>query len=382
MKLSFNKIFFILLVAQIISLQGIITFNIFNYLGKWELKSIIHPLSVFLLFIVIVLYRIKKNSVKITSLDLLLFSYFIICFIVLIFNAANFQAIFISFREVFLIYILIFAYQQITISEYYWDKIIKWLHLFVIANLIFIILTHVLGPEEYMKLLTGKYVWGNDPEYKFKISSFLYFWRSPGLIGSPGNVGYFGLIAYLLFDQDKKHKKKSIFAVILAIAGFVRSVYVVLVVYWFLKFFLTKKNLRKIQSAFPYVLLVFFLIGCFLYTKGLLDLTSFYMRIDHWIYDIPRDFNILFGGKIGEVGGSVRSEGFVATLDNYWLLMLLSVGLVGIVLGVLFIYEKSFKKRHINYALIGFMLAGIFITLSQGMSFLVLFPMLFLNKKN
>ncbi|WOD45049.1 hypothetical protein [Hwangdonia lutea] len=380
MKLNLNKIIYLVIILQILSVQGIIVFNIFKTLGNWEFKSIVHPISVFLLLVLVVLLRIKKGSIKITGIDLLLIAYFSICFIILIFNTGNFSKIFISFREVFLVSVLIFTYQQIDISSYYWKKILKFIFILIIANLVFILLTYILGPEDYMKLLTGRYRWGNDTEYKFKISSFLYFWRSPGLIGSPGNVGYFGLIAYLLFDQDDTYKKKRVFAIILAIVGFVRSVYVVLIIYWFLKFMLTKKNLKKLKYALPYIFPILLLAGYFLDTKGMLDLTSLFMRIDHWIYDIPVDYNVLFGGGIGEAGGAVRGEGFVATLDSYWLLMLLSVGLVGIVLLVLFVYEKAKGNNKLIYALIGFLLAGLFITLTQGMAFLVLFPLLFLKK--
>ena len=52
-----------------------------------------------------------------------------------------------------------------------------------------------------MKLLTGRYFWGIDPEYKFKMSNLSKFWRSPALIGSPGSAGYFGLIVYSFIDK-------------------------------------------------------------------------------------------------------------------------------------------------------------------------------------
>tara|TARA_R110002049_G_scaffold51245_4_gene145064 strand:- start:2386 stop:3357 length:972 start_codon:yes stop_codon:yes gene_type:complete len=315
-------------------------------------------------------------------IDLLLFIYFLVYFLALIFSSNSFSSTYIAFREVFLISLLIFTYQQFNITPYYWLKILKLLYILVIVNLGFILLTHILGPEDYMKLLTGRYIWPIDPEYKFKISSFLYFWRSPGVIGSPGNIGYFGLVTYLLFDQEKEYKKKSYFAILLAIVGFVRSVYVVLIIYWALKFLLTKKNLRIIKPGLPYILTLVVLLCYFLYVKGVLDLTSFFMRIDHWVHDIPVDFNVLFGGGIGEAGGAVRGEGFIATLDSYWLLMVISVGLVGIALQSLFMYEKISNNQKTVYALIGFFFAGLFITLTQGISFLVLFPLLFVKKNH
>lgn len=380
MKLSITKILYFLLIVQIISTQGIITFNIFKFFGNWELKSIVHPISVLLLFIIVAIYRFKKRTIKLQPIDLFLFLYFSICFIVLIYNSNSLLSTYIAFREVFLISVLIFIYQQFAIDHYYWLKILKFLYILVVINLVFILLTHVLGPEEYMKFLTGRYVWPADPEYKFKISSFLYFWRSPGVIGSPGNVGYFGLVAYLLFDQEETYKKKSFFAILLAIVGFVRSVYVVLIVYWLLKFLLTKKNLRIIKLGLPYILSVAVILCYFLYVKGALDLTSLFIRMDHWINDITVDYNMFFGGGIGEAGGAVRGEGFIATLDNYWLLMIISVGLIGIVLQSFFMYKKVLNNRKTVYALIGFFFAGVFITLTQGISFLVLFPMLFIKK--
>lgn len=382
MKLSLKKVFFVLLILQIFAVQGIITFNVFKWLGNWELKSFLHLASALLTILVVLLYRFNRGTINLSLSDILLIGYSIICVIVLSFNASDLESAVIAFREVLLVGLIIFAYQQIQIPLNYWDKILKLLYILVVANLFFIVLTHILGPEDYMKLLTGRYKWGNDTEYKFKISSFLYFWRSPGLIGSPGNVGYFGLLTYLLFDQNEKYKKKVVLPIILAIAGFVRSVYVVLVIYWVLKFFLTKKNLRIIKQAFPYFIPVFLIVGYFLYAKGVLDLTSLFMRIDHWVNDITVDYNVFLGLSIGEAGGAVRGDGFIATLDNYWLLMLISTGLVGVVLLIIFLYDKSSGNIKLRYALIGFLFAGLFVTLTQGISFLVLFPMLFLRINN
>ncbi|MDO6759753.1 hypothetical protein Q4566_06030 [Tamlana sp. 2_MG-2023] len=380
MKLNFNKIFFILLVAQIISVQGIIVFNIFKFFGNWELKSYLHLTTVIFTLATVAFYRLNKGTIKLSLTDIMFLVYSIFCFFVLLYNIQEFESIVIAFREVLLLGLLVFAYQQISLSEKYWNKILRLLHILVILNLVFIGLTYVLGPRAYMELVTGRYRWPHDPDYKFKISSFLMFWRSPGLIGSPGNVGYFGLLTYLLFDQNEKYKKKAVWPILLAIVGFVRSVYLVLAVYWVLKFFLTKKNLKIIKEALPYLVPIFLIVGYFLYSKGILDLTSLAMRIDHWVHDINVDFNVLLGMGIGEAGGAVRGAGFVATLDNYWLLMLISTGLLGVILLLLFFYEKAIENMKLKYALVGFLCAGIFITLTQGMAFLVLFPMLFIRR--
>lgn len=380
MKLSLNKIIYFLILLQIISTQGILTFNVFKLLGNWEIKSLLHPLSIILLIFFVIVYRIKKNSIKLTPIDVFLFLYFFLSFIILLINTkVDLLSAYFSFREVFLIVILIFIYQQITLKKLYWNKLLNLLHILVIANIIFVCLTYFLGPEKYMELLTGRFIWPTDHEYKFKISNFFYFWRSPGLIGSAGNVGYFGLISYFLFDQDEKYKTKKIFAILLAILGFVRSVYLVLIIYWVIKFLLTKRILKKMQYVLPYVLPFTPIVIYILYDKGILDLRSLFMRIDHWIEDMPHDFNLLFGGSIGKVGAAVRGEGFHATLDSYWLLMLISVGLVGIFLLLLFVYEKAKGNNKLMYALLGFLVAGLFITFTQGIVFLVLFPLLFIK---
>lgn len=381
MKLSIDKIIYFFLVLQIISTQGIITFNFFKFLGEWELKSLLHPISVILLILVVIVYIFKKNSVKLTPIDVFLFLYFFLSFIILLINTnINLLSAFYTFREVFLILILIFIYRQISLKKLYWDKILNLLYILVIANIIFVVLTYILGPEEYMKFLTGRFNWPHDTEYKFKISSFSFFWRSPGLIGSAGNVGYFGLISYLLFDQHEKYKNKKIFAILLAILGFVRSVYVVLIIYWVLKFLLTKRILKKLQYILPYIFPLILIAIYILYDNGILDLRSLVMRVDHWVEDIPHDFNLLFGGNIGKVGAAVKGEGFHATLDSYWLLMTISVGLVGIFLILLFVYEKAKGSNKLMYAMLGFLVAGLFITFTQGMVFLVLFPLLFLKQ--
>ena len=60
--------------------------------------------------------------------------------------------------------------------------------------------------------------------------------------------------------------------------------------------------------------------------------------------------------------------------------MLISVGLVGVILQSAFMYEKVLNNQKTVYALVGFLFAGLFITLTQGISFLVLFPLLFFKK--
>ena len=56
MKLKLNKLFYWSLVLQLIATQGIMTFLFFKYLGNWELKKFVHPLS----FLIIVFFFIIR----------------------------------------------------------------------------------------------------------------------------------------------------------------------------------------------------------------------------------------------------------------------------------------------------------------------------------
>ena len=100
MKLKLDRIFYFLLITQIISTQGILTFNIFKFLGNWELKSYMHLGSVMLTLLLIVFYRINKGTIKLSLEDILLITYSIVCFIVLLFNTSDLESNVIAFREV------------------------------------------------------------------------------------------------------------------------------------------------------------------------------------------------------------------------------------------------------------------------------------------
>src|SRR5690606_22446662 len=96
------------------------------------------------------------------------------------------------------------------------------------------------------------------------------------------------------------------------------------------------KNLRKLELIIPYILPSILLIMIPLYFLRILSVNSIIARLEHWIHDLNVDFNFLLGGAIGEIGSAVRGDGFIATLDSYWLLMLMSVGALGII--TIFLY--------------------------------------------
>jgi len=379
MKVKLNKFFYWSILFQILATQGVLFFIIFKYMGNWEIKKILHPISFFLVIIVFILKSIKK--IKITILDILFFGYFLILFAVMFFNIDNVESAYIVFREVYFIFILVFIFSQVEICQEQWYKVLNLIFYVLILNSIFILITNYLGPEKYMKMITGRYQWGIDPEYKFKISNFYKFWRSPALIGEAASVGYFGAIGYLLMDQNKKFKNKKYIALFPLIFSFVRSAYVVFFIYEFLKFFTKKKNLKILVLILKTGVPILLIFGFVLSKYDILSLESLYHRFYLWENKIDIDYNSLFGGAIGNVGGGVRGQGFISTIDSYWLFMLFSSGIIGISLTISFIYEKSMKTNKFIFILISFFIAGFFVNLTQSLVFLALFPLLFIRFK-
>ena len=205
MKVKLNKLFYWSLVLQLIATQGVMTFLFFKYLGNWEFKKFVHPLSFLVIVSFFVIKAVKK--ITLTTLDIVFFGYFSVMFIVLLFNVSSIEPLYLVFREVYFLFFLIFICSQIEVNEKEWHKILKLILLLLVVNSIFIILTNTMGPEAYMKMITGRYQWGIDTEYKFKISNFYKFWRSPALIGDAASVGYFSVLAYLFMDQNENIKR-------------------------------------------------------------------------------------------------------------------------------------------------------------------------------
>ncbi|TXD54234.1 MULTISPECIES: hypothetical protein [unclassified Polaribacter] len=379
MKLKLEKILYASILFQIIATQGILVFLMFNFLGNWELKKLVHPVSFFLILLFFV-FKAKKGFL-ITQVDIIFFGYFSLLFILLLYNASSLQSVYFAFRELFWLFILVFIFAQTELNQKQYNKVLNLIFYLVIINIVFIGLTYVLGSEKYMKLLTGRYQWGIDDDYKFKITTFYKFWRSPALIGNAASVGYFGLFAYFLMDTQVKFKYKKYFAIVLIICSFVRSVYLAIFIYEFLKFITKKKYLKIIVLVFKILIPVLILVSFFLSKYNIFSISSLSERIKLWTNNINVEYNLIFGGAIGKVGGAVRDAGFVSVLDSYWLLILLSSGFLGIIISSLFIFEKSKKTNKFLFILLGLSFAGFFVSLTQSIVFLVLFPMLFITIK-
>lgn len=379
MKVKLSKLFLFPIVLQIIATQGVLTFLFFTYMGNWELKKFLHPLSFFLILLLFFIKAVQKLTI--TLLDVIFFIYFFILFIVLIFNVDAIESVYLVFREVYFLFILVYIFSQIEINRSDWNKILKLIFILLIVNSGFIILTNTMGPENYMKMITGRYQWGIDPEYKFKISNFYKFWRSPALIGDAASVGYFSVFTYFFMDQDDRFKKRKYLALFPLFFSFIRSAYLVFLIYEFLKFFTKKKNLKILVLIFKIGIPVLIISFLYLSKYDIFSTSSLYDRFYLWGNNVDVDYNILFGGEIGNVGAGARGQGFIATIDSYWYFLLLSSGFIGITLVILFMYEKSKKTNKFLFILISFFLGGLLVNLVQSIVFLAFFPLLFITIK-
>lgn len=152
--------------------------------------------------------------------------------------------------------------------------------------------------------------------------------------------------------------------------------------YEFFKFFTKKKNLKKLVLLLKVGIPVSIIAIVFLAKKNILSTASLYERFHLWSTQVNVDYNLFFGGAIGKIGGGVRGTGgFIETLDSSWLFYLFSSGVIGIVLILLFILQKTKSNNKFLFILIGFFLSGFLVHLTQSIVFLALFPLLFIKIK-
>lgn len=380
MRFNLSILLFWGVVLLILSTQGILMFNVFKLFGAWELKSVIQPLGVLLVAVYFIINKLN-NPIRISQIDFILFGYFALSFILLLINAESIESVYIGSREVFLIFILIFMFRQLTLSENQWNWIARLVFLLVLANIFFTFLVYVIGLVPYMKLLTGEFFWGNHPIYKFKISNFLHsnLFRVPALVGEAATLGHFGVFAFFLLNKHEKYKKLSYLSLILVAFCFIRSVYLIVILYWiFIGLSTSKRAVKFVLYSLP-ILPVALVV---MVKYGLFDLRSLIMRFDYWQTNILVEYNFIYGGAIGEVGKATTSGGFEDTIDNYWLFLLFSIGIIGIVLAFIFLYEKSRSIKEVFFMTLAVCISGFFITLSQSMVILVMFPMMFMYYKD
>lgn len=364
--------------TQLFATQSILMFNLFDLVNFWQIKKFLHPAGVGLVILYVVI--LKKHKKTYSAIDILLALYLLIYLILSISNYDDLASFYYSFRDNFMIFALIMIYSNTKINPKVWLVFLKFTLGFVLINICAVFVNFIIGYEDYMELVTGRFIWGNDPEYNFKISFFYNFIRSPGLIGESANLGYFGLFSFWFFLKSKEFNKYAIFPFLLALLSFTRSVYLSL----FLVFLIRVLNNRRVlKFLLKYIWVIFLLILFFvvlLYSYNIFEAESLFIRIEDWVKKAKSSSSYLFGGELGKIGTAVIEDDGLRIWDSYWLTTLLSFGVLGVILIVSFINNKHRKDIELSVFLIAIALSGFFVTLTQSITFLVMFPLIFLKK--
>ncbi len=380
MNISMQKVVILSLMLCILSTQGMLNFYVFNWLGDGGLKSAVPPFSIFMLFTFVLLYKNKNFILK--GFDVLLIAYLLALLVMAAIAGIEASSIFYAFRELALLFVLILLAENTHISKSEINAINRVLFVLVMLNLAAVFYTYMVGPEVYMKTLTGRYFWPKDPKYFFTISTFYDFWRSPGLVGQFADLGLFAVLTFFIFIRHQASKLFIGAAFLLTLAALSRTAYVPLVIYG-LYYILTGQKVLKFLIKYYYVLFLLLIPAVWiLFQKKVFSPESLLMRFEFW-YDIihQSDFSWLFGGRIGTIGQASELGWFSQVLDSYWIYVFLSSGLIGVILTFNFFFERVMAYRLLSVVAVGFFISGLFTTLTQSYSFLLLFPFLFLKLK-
>ena len=362
---------------QLLATQSILMFNVFDAIGYWEVKTLLHPIGVGLTIFYVV--SLKKIKLSYSAIDILITVFFLLYFLLFLFNHKNTTSIFLTIRDTFLIFALIMIYNNSKIKLKTWRIFLKAALILTCLNIIAILATYIIGYEDYMKTATGRFVWGHDKEYNFKISFFYNLIRSPGLIGESANVGFFGLFTFWFFTKDVIFKKYSFLPLVLAILSLTRSVYLSLSIVVIIKLLNNKRALSFLSKHVWEVVFSIIPIVIVLWRYNIFEAESLFIRFKDWGEKLNFNLSYLIGGELGTIGSGVRGESNLETLDSYWITTFLSFGITGVILILFFIKSKMPKDVELSVFMFALALSGFFVTLTQSIVFLVMFPIIFLN---
>ena len=333
-----------------------------------------------MLFTFVLLYKNKNFVLKV--FDVVLIAYLLALLVTAAISGIEASSVFYAFRELVLLFALVLLAENTHISKSDIKAINRLLFVLVVLDLAAVFYTYMVGTEVYMKTLTGRYFWPKDPKYFFTISTFYDFWRSPGLVGQFADLGLFAVLSFFIFIRHKASKLFIGAALLLTLVALSRTAYVPLVIY-VLYYLLTGQKVLKFLIKYYYIFFLL-LVPAFwiLFQKKVFSPESLLMRFEFWNDIIHQsDFSWFFGGRIGTVGQASELGWFSKVLDSYWIYLFLSSGIIGIILAFNFFFERVMAYRLLSVVAVGFFVSGLFTTLTQSYSFLLLFPFLFLKLK-
>lgn len=385
-----DKIFLIGVFTCILSTQGILMNFIFSKIGLGFIKSALFEVGVCIL-IIATIYKniIERKTIKLNIIELFIITYIFLEIIILLLKGTELNSFVYTIRETWLVILIIIICKQFenTLLKYS-KKIINIILILNILNLIATITSLIIGPEKYMTLLTGRYIYPIDPELKFKISHISGILRSPALIGESASFSYFAAISFVIFDLVKCRKGKII-ALLNIFFAFTRSGYLFIGAYTMLNF-VRKLNFKKkytIRSiTISVITIVVLSISGFVFlnksqefTEIISSRSSTSERFEVWedIRNSGINENILdslVGGGLGEIGSSYKGNGILKVFDNTWIYLYYQIGFMGLTLWVVFLFVESSKNDSKLIIILSTFLSMLFINIFQSECVIALLP--------
>lgn len=388
-----KKIIECLIYIYVVTLMfgGIITKFLVGNTTLMNLKSMSPDIIIILIifFSAIEVIRTRKKGKKSLFFLLLLNSYIILIFVLNLYSTPKMEKILLILRDTCLPFLALFLLMKITFSNREKIKIEKVLiiifSLQIVGGFILGITQHILDWEWTSKFYVGYSFYGLDPISNVKIWHGNGGLRVPSLAGNSVLFAFYNYICYVIIKYSKVTMKKIL--IILSLLNIclstTKTVIVLVIIEMLIHFIIISKPKLKLIIAEVSILFLM-VIFCVL---PLIDKNIYFSmgeRLIHW-NDIITTFNIgnyilplnLFGIGAGTTG----AYGFI---DNAFLYFLLSYGIIGLIIYIIFIISNltiSIKNNIyiITAFWIGLVVASISVNIFQGRTYIsVIFILYFI----
>lgn len=380
----------------IISTQGILNYFLLSKIGLGRLKGSLFEIGTIFIIISFII-RLLKNSfkIKLSKIDFIIIFYMTIQFIPVLAKSVPIIGVIYSFKEVWLFFLFVIIYKNYsnTIKKNS-NIIIKLLAVLTVLNFIAMIISFIVGSENYMQLLTNRYFYPRDPELGFKISHIGGILRTPALLGESAAFGYFSVMSFIIFDINK-NKKMSMISIINTVMCLTRSAYVFIIIYLLLRKLTEFKFNKKfsIRSIFIFTIVIcIIIISRFAFSETIdkfintaLISKSLDERFIYWDEIKNADLNnnisdMLIGGGYGITGtaftlsNTYSENSMLGVFDNTWLFMYYNTGIIGVFLILVFFITMAIKNINVLYIIVPLAISMIFINMFQGIAIISLLP--------
>lgn len=274
------------------------------------------------------------------------------------FNAPNGTAILSAVRDLLEPCLFLITLSTIFLNDYEKNKlnnmIEKVFMIFVIVGVYFAVIQRLNGSQWTSTYFAGYPVWGVDTESGIRVTSGSFGFKVLGTTASAETFGFYNMLALILILFSNR---KVLLKVIIIVLTFLNMYYsgmktalliAVLVLYIYL---MNKqgKNMRVVLKIGSLLIL-----SCLFYymTFVLSDWedSSFYARLVLWktLFSKENLINLIFPMNMYFYSAKAGNTGIISFWDNSYFYLMFSTGVVGLLLFISNLWEKSRTLRRIN----------------------------------